>query len=519
MIKSKRRWKLLATASLLLAAAQGAARAQNCAALVHATLTGATVTSAVFVPAGPMKLDGGPGAPPPGGRPSAPPAPLSVPAFCRVKGQAAGAIGFELWLPAKNWNGRLLSLGNGGFGGFIPTGGLADGVIQGYAVTANDTGHQGQDRGWMNDPALVRDWGHSATHLVTGPAKTLVRDFYGNPASYTYFSGCSTGGAQAMEEAEFYPKDYNGIVAGSPGMAYAHLMLSFLWGLKIATAHPDSLLAPAQLRLLHQAVLDQCGSQNGVKDPWVDNPLACHFDVRTLQCPKGEGANCLTADQVQTAILMYQGPRNPRTGAVIYPGFALGSEDGWGGLQGPLARSFAIPLIGSLLYDNPRWDWHSFDWDRDVAELDRRVTPNISAVDPDLRALRAAGGKLIMYQGWSDPLNAQTLPINYRGEVIDVFAKDDGDQAEQKVDDFYRLFMVPGMGHCGGGIAPSKFDSLGALRDWVEQGEAPQRIVATQTSASLGSLPVSRPLCPYPRTAQWSGHADPNNAANFVCAK
>ena len=123
-----------------------------------------------------------------------------------------------------------------------------------------------------------------------------------------------------------------------------------------------------------------------------------------------------------------------------------------------------------------------------------------------------------MYQGWSDPLNAQTLPINYRGEVIDVFAKDDGDQAEQKVDDFYRLFMVPGMGHCGGGIAPSKFDSLGALRDWVEQGEAPQRIVATQTSASLGSLPVSRPLCPYPRTAQWSGHADPNNAANFVCA-
>lgn len=500
---------LAAMAGLAIATA---AHAGDCAALASQAAPGAEITSAAEVAAGEPAYKGAP----------------PLPAFCRVKGFAARTIGFEVWLPAAGWNGRLLSVGNGGFGGDLQYFALAQGLQQGYAVTGNDTGHQGQDRAWMRDRERVRLWGHSATHLVTAPAKAITAAYYGQSSRFAYFVGCSTGGAQAMEEAEYYPGDYDGIVAGAPGMSYARLMLSFLWGLKIATAYPDSALSPEKLQLLHGAVLKVCGDADGL----VDDPQACRFDPRTLTCKGADAPDCLTPHQVETAIRMYDGPRNPRTGERIYPGFAYGSEAdtpggganpfayGWGGIQGPLAQMFAIPLLRDMVYQDPDWDWRKFDWDHDVSALDRRVGADITAVDPDLRAFRARGGKLLMYQGWGDPLNAP-LPVDYRRQVIAVFAHGKRRAAATaEVDGFFRLFMAPGMAHCQGGPGPSKFDSLAALRAWVEEGRAPERLLAVQDRPGAPAQdpdPMTRPLCPYPQVARWSGQGSTRRAESFTC--
>lgn len=483
---------ILAAGFLFMA---GGAQAADCAGLAALTLPDARIVSAEMAPEA-----------------------KDAPAHCRVKGVAATSIGFEVWLPASRWNGRLLSVGNGGFGGQVQTAALTDGLREGYAVTGDNTGHQGDGRAWMADPARVRDWGHSAVHLATAPAKAIVQAYYGAPARFSYFSGCSTGGAEAMEEAEFFPGDYDGILAGAPGMSYAHLMLSFLWGLK--AAETGAVIPQAKLVLLHKAVLDECDGLDGLRDGLISDPEACRFDPARLTCRGDDAPDCLTAAEVHTARMIYQGPRNPRTGAQIYPGFAFGSEAdpssgaagpfayGWGGIQGPLAQMFAIPLMRDMVYRDPKWDWRSFDWDKDVADLDRRVAADITATDPDLRAF-ARHGKLIMYQGWGDPLNAQTLPADYRAEVIGVFG------AERPVDGFFRLFMVPGMAHCAGGPGLSRFDGLAALRAWVEKDQAPDRIVA-DGSPVLGPG-ASRPLCPYPKSARYEG-GDPRDARSFRCA-
>lgn len=521
-MRQARRTFVMSMVSALAVLAPRLAHAADCGALAHAALPGAKVTSAEMVEAGPMQAPAGPL-----GKMS-----FVLPRFCRVKGVAATSIGFELWLPASGWNGRLLSVGNGGFGGAQPLAALADGLKQGFAVTGNDTGHQGDDRAWMNDPEKILYWGHSATHLVTGPAKALTAAYYGAPARYAYFSGCSTGGAQAMEEAEYFPEDYDGIVAGAPGMSYAHLMLSFLWGLK-ATDRPGAALPIEKLKVLNAAVLANCDALDGLKDGLVSDPLACRFDPATVQCRDADRPDCLTAAQVETVRLIYQGPRNPRTGAALYPGFAFGSEAdpasdavspfsyGWSGIQGPLAEMFAIPLMRDMVFRDPHWDWRRFDWDRDVVEMDRRVGGVITATSPDLRRFAAHGGKLLMYQGWGDPLNAQTLPIEYRQGVIDTFAKPGGAaHARSRVDGFFRVFMAPGMAHCLGGPGPSKFDALGAVRTWVEQGAAPTRIVATTLPSPASSPPrpvLSRPLCAFPAVARYAGHGDPARAESFVC--
>jgi feruloyl esterase len=454
---------------------------------------------------------------------------LVLPAFCRVKGDVDPHIGFEIWLPEQGWNGRLLALGSGGFGGFIDDRQLASMMKKGYAVTANDTGHTGQGYAWMHDPVARRAWGHSATHDVIGPMKEIVRAFYKRGPAYSYFDGCSTGGAQAMEEAEFYPDDFNGIVAGSPGMDYSHLMLSFLWGLKSSTEHAT--LNPQKIQLLNRAVMKQCDAADGVKDGLVENPLACHFHPEKLLC-KGKNTNaCLTGQEVKTAELLYQGPRNPRSGAQIYPGFVPGSEAapqytgklvnayGWTMIQGPLARQYAIPLLKNMVFGK-KWNWKSFDFDRDVARVDHAVHSDIDATDPNLRPFQAHGGKLIMTQGWGDPYNAQTYPIEYRAQVIAVFAAREGQrEATKTVDGFYRLFMAPGMGHCLGGPGPSRIDALSAVRAWVETGKAPDKLVARTIHfpGEASTPPMSRPLCPYPQIARWTGKGSTNKAKNFVC--
>jgi feruloyl esterase len=445
-----------------------------------------------------------------------------------VEGVVDPHIGFELWMPQPGWNGRLLSLGSGGFGGTINEGQLAAAMIKGYAVTANDTGHTGRGYAWMHDPVALRAWGHSATHAVTGPVKAIVRAFYTKNPAYSYFEGCSTGGAQAMEEAEFYPGDYDGIVAGSPGMNYSGLMMSFLWGLKSTTDHGT--LSPQKLQVLHTAVMGQCDAADGVKDGLLENPLACDFHPEKLLCAGTDTGACLTREEVKTAELVAQGPRNPRTGAQIYPGFAPGSEasgeltrgrslSGWGLIQGSLAKQYAVPLLKNMVFGQD-WDWTSFNFDSDYARVESTVHADIDATNPDLRAFQAHGGKLIMTQGWGDQFNAQTYPIEYRNEVVARFAASEGpNQAVSTVNGFFRLFMVPGMGHCGGGTGPTEMDTLGAVRAWVEAEEAPDRLVAKKVSAAgAGSAPMTRPMCPYPEISRWTGQGATNDARNFVCA-
>jgi feruloyl esterase len=251
-----------------------------------------------------------------------------------------------------------------------------------------------------------------------------------------------------------------------------------------------------------------------------------------LQCNAADTENCLTGEEVKTAQLIYQGPRNPRTGEEIYPGFVRGSEASpeftgpmaaaysWSLIQGPLAKQYAVPLLKNLAFGED-WDWRTFDFDKDAAKFDAAVHDKIDAIDPDLQAFQVRGGKLIMVQGWGDPFNAQTLPIEYRDKVIAAFGAKAGKAAARKtVDGFFRLFMAPGMSHCMGGPGPSKFDALAALREWVENRKAPERLVARKTSfvPSASDVPMSRPLCPYPQEARWSGKGSTRDAANFSCA-
>lgn len=497
--------------------------AADCQGLARQVLDGAQVTSAEVVPAGLMTTPA----------PASVPVTLNLPSFCRVKGIAAPSIGFEVWLPANGWNGRILSVGNAGFGGVQPLNALAEGLLKGYAVTGNDTGHQGADPAWMKDPVKVRLWGRTSTHLVTAPSKALVAAFYGSPARRAYFEGCSTGGAEAMEEAEFYPEDYDGIVAGAPGMSYAHLMMSFLWGLK-ATEAPGALISPDKLKVLHAAVLAACDGDDGLKDGLLSDPQACRFDLATVTCKDVARADCLTLAEAETARLIYQGPRNPRTGASIYPGFAYGSEAdlssngtgpfsyGWNGIQGPLANIFAVPLLRAMVFKDPAWDWRTFDWDKDVAEVDRRVGADITALSPDLRAFRAHGGKLLIYQGWGDQLNGQTLPIKYRQVVVDRLAsKGRTAEAEREADGFLRVFMVPGMAHCMGGPGFTDFDALSAVQAWVENDNAPDVMVASRPSAasptSSSDALGTRPICRYPKSARYTGSGPATDAASFRC--
>ncbi|WP_329742140.1 tannase/feruloyl esterase family alpha/beta hydrolase [Dyella sp. A6] len=494
--------------------------------MTNAKLSGATVTSATPVAAGPftVSMQG-----------AKTQVKMTLPAFCRVQGEASPKINFELWLPARHWNGRLLSIGSGGFGGFIDLNSLGKYLRKGYAVTVNDTGHSGNGTAWMHDSKALLAWGHDATHQVIGPAKALVRDYYGKPQTYAYFIGCSTGGAQAMEEAEFYPHDFNGIVAKSPGMDYTGLMLSFLWGLKSADDHVT--IPVSKLRLLHDAVLRECDSEDGVKDGLLGDPLACRFEPESIVCKKSRHRNCLTDEEVKTAELIYQGPRDPRTGAQIYPGFVLGSEagsatlttaagdsfmlNGWTLIQGLMAKQYAIPLLQNMVFGKS-WDWKSFDWEHDVARVNDALGAKIDAMSPDLEPFERAGGKLIMVQGWDDPLNAATLPIQYRQDVISLFARGiSRKQAANVVDGFFRLFMAPGMSHCIGGDGPSKVDALSAVVKWVEHDEPPAELLATKISmpSEKPTRPlVRRPLCPYPRYARYT-KGSPDIPQSFRCVR
>lgn len=466
-----------------------------------------------------------------------PPFLQNLPVFCRVEGVAtpvAGSrIGFEIWLPAGEWNGRLLMLGNGGYSSSLPYVQMAARMQQGYAVLATDTGHRGDDPVFARGrPEAIEDWGHRAVHESLRHARTVITRFYGETPRFAYFAGCSTGGHQALMSAQRYPADFDGIVAGAPGHNRTHLNAGFLWQFLSnhgPTTGAETVLPASKLQVVNDAVLNACRKNNGSlsgglpSDPYLDDPLACDFDPASMLCPGDEAADCLTQRQVDVLVALYDGPRNPRTGDRIYFGQTPGSEaaggppgmPGWS-LYWADPRQPGRPARASFwqywAFRNPQWDWWTFDFDDDMRVTDERLAEDVNAMNPDLERFRQGGGKLIQFHGLNDPVVPATDSISFYARVRASLGSE--------IDDFYRLFLAPGVEHCQGGPGPDTFDLLGPLVGWVESGEAPDRIVATrfEGGARSGKVGYRRPLCPYPEYAEYRGTGNSDRAESFVCS-
>ena len=442
-----------------------------------------------------------------------------LPAFCRVAAEIRPTtdsdIKIEVWMPASGWNGKLQSTGNGGWSGAIGYPAMGQALDRRYATAGTNTGHDGGSGSFaLGHPEKLIDFGYRAVHLMTLEAKAIISAYYGRGPTLSYWNACSTGGRQGLREAQQFPNDYDGIIAGAPANYMTHLEAWTLWAPAAMNATPESSIPREKFALIHQAVLAECDSLDGAKDGVIEDPRNCHFDPKTLLC-KGEDANrCLTAAQVQTAQKIYEPATNPRTKAIIYPPFEPGSELGWTFFAGPNPPSVATDLFKYETFKDPTWDWHTFDFDKDVALADKVDDGVLNTLNPNLKAFFARGGKLIQYHGWADSLIAPRNSINYYESVV---AKLGG---VSKTDNDYRLFMVPGMGHCSGGEGATNFDMVTALEAWREHDEAPEKIIATkyvQNNPAAG-IEITHPLCPYPQTAQYKGDGNTNEEANFVCA-
>jgi feruloyl esterase len=490
----------------------GSASAQTptaCDALGKLTLPNATITAAVPVDAGTFRAPGA----------AATAAPMNTPAFCRVAATLAPTpeshIRIEVWLPpAAVWNGKFLGTGNGGAGGVISYPALAAGLQKGYATTNTDMGTSttGLDFGFgVGHREMVVDWGYRATHLMTVAAKTIAKAYYTRDPQQSYFMGCSTGGHQAITEARRYPDDYNGIVAGDPANNRVRLHMNGYWAYEATHDDPASYIPPAKLPMINRAVLNACDALDGLTDGIIDDPRKCTFDVASIQCKGDDAADCLTAPQVAAMKKIYQGPRNPRTGEQIFPGMYLGSEVNPLGLDRTLANAPGsgrpAPPPGLAIWTN--WKGPGYDWDKDASMVIGELSPVLDDADPDLSAFRKHGGKLLLYTGWADPLIPAADLMNYYGSMQKKMG------GPQSTAEFARLFMVPGMGHCAGGNAPTRFDALAALEPWVEKGAPPDKMIAAQVVQ--GETKRTRPLCVYPQVARWNGTGSQDDAANFSC--
>jgi hypothetical protein len=476
-----------------------AAPAPACEQLASLNLTNASVTLAHAYPAGAASDF-------PSGRS------FQVPAFCRVavtaKPSSDSDIKVEVWLPDA-WNGKLLGTDNGGFSGAINYAGLAGAIAKGYAGVSTDTGHAGDQMDFgIGHPEKIVDWAHRAVHEMTTIAKAVVEKGRGRAPLHSYFTGCSTGGQQALSEAQRYPADYDGIVAGDPGNNRVNLIYGFLWSwLATHDANGKAMLPAAKLPALAKAVLAACDKNDGVEDGVIGDPRTCHFDPAALACTGAEADSCLTPPQIEAAKKVYAGAR-AHDGRQLYPGWAPGSESGWGQYITNPSAPVRLGLFRDWVFENPSWDPRSFDWDKDVATVDAAF-PVLNAMSTDYAAFNARGGKLIMYTGLADPVVSPLDTIEYYETVVRV---NGGLDATRR---FYRFFPVPGMAHCGGGAGTSTFDALAALEAWVERGIVPETIPASRQVN--GRVDRTRPLCAYPAVARYQGSGSIDDAASFSC--
>jgi feruloyl esterase len=443
--------------------------------------------------------------------PDAPSALPQLPAFCRVvlklKPTTDSDIGSEVWLPT-HWNTKLLVLGNGGWGGAINDyEDMAVALRRGYAVAATDDGHS--DRGArfiLGHPARFIDFAYRAEHETTLTAKALIQALYARTSSRSYWQGCSAGGREGLIQAFRYPDEFDGIVAGDPANVRRNAWA--LWLAKQALSDPAAYIPPGKYALIHSAVLAACDANDGLQDGLIGEPESCHVDFSSLQCGAGDSPQCLTAAQVRTAQTMLTPATTPR-GEVLFPRLEPGTELRWGRLiAGPQPLDLFVDQFRYVVYQDPNWDWRSFDLERDAAKANA-IDRDVDEMDPHLAAFAKHGGKLILYHGWADQQVAPGSTVEFY-QAVRTLSPD-----PKQADHWVRLFMVPGMGHCGGGEGPDTFDSLSALENWVEQGKAPERIVAAHLSG--GRVDRTRPLCAYPQVSRYNGSGSIDDAANFTC--
>jgi feruloyl esterase len=463
----------------------------------------------------------------------------AVPEFCRVQGvltpTSDSHIEFEVWMPVSGWNGKYLGTGNGGFAGSIGYTALAEAVANGYAASSTDTGHEagGTEGAWaLKHYEKMVDYGYRAIHETAEKSKALMTAFYGDAPKWTYFSSCSNGGRQALMEAQRYPGDYDGIIAGAPANYFTHHLAGFVWNAQALEG--AGYIPPAKLKLIEDAALTACDADDGVKDGLIGDPSKCHFDPAALAC-KGEAAdNCLTEAQVAALKKIYAGPKDSK-GTQLFPGYQPGGETGLGGwaawitgfAPGKTAQlAFANGFFGDMIFQEAGWDFRKMNFDRDMKIADDKGARIFNATDPDMKAFKDRGGKLLLYHGWSDAAIPPTNTIQYYESVVRKMGR-------VEAGEFVELYMVPGMQHCGGGPGPNDFGALStraaeadhsmikSLEQWVEKGTAPAKIIATKYKGDgnpASGVVRTRPLCPYPMVAKYAGAGSVDEAANFSCA-
>ena len=509
---------LLATAGAsmgLLLAAAGPAAAKDCADLAGAALPDGKIISATLVPAGEFQPPPSGFGPPPGVAGSGFKA---LPAFCRIQATLTPTpdsdIKVEVWLPASGWNGKFVGIGNGVWAGSISYPELGRTLAQGYATGATDAGHVGNGLSGdfaVGHPEKLIDFGYRAVHGMTLAAKAAVRDYYGDGARKSYWNSCSTGGRQGLMEAYRYPKDYDAISAMAPANPMTDLMTQSLWAGYQAVRTPGAGLSQSKLVATHKAWLSKCDGADGLVDGIVSQPKACRFDPAVVQCKTGDGPDCLTADQVQTLRAIYEGPRDPKTGKQVLPGFPPGSE-----LQLAILISAPEPFPVATSYmrllvfgDRPGWDFRSFDYGSDTLKARAYGASVLDVQAGGLKPFFAQGGKLLLSHGWTDGLIPANNTVAFYGRLS---SKLTASQKQRQL----RLFMVPGMNHCGGGEGASTIDTLAAIDAWASGGPAPERLLATRP-ATPKQPAISRPLCPYPQASRYKGKGPTDEAASFAC--
>jgi hypothetical protein len=448
--------------------------------------------------------------------PGMPPAAYDkLPPFCRVAGTirptADSDIRFEVWLPASGWNGKFVGTGNGVWAGSITYFSMVEPLLQGYATAATDDGHQGSplDASFMaGHPEKLVDFGHRAPHEMTVAAKAVIARFYGKKADRSLFVSCSTGGRQGLMEAHRYPQDYDGISSMAPANPMTTLMMSSLWTGYATLKDAASRIPPPKFALVHKAAVAACDADDGVKDGIISAPRRCRFDAAALQCKGAEGPDCLTAPQIQALRAIYQGPRNARTGKQIYPGFEPGSEMMFPiQTAGPEPFGAATTYMKSLVFKDASWDFKRFDYDKDVTLAIQVGGAQLDVPPTGLDAFFAGGRKLLLSHGWADGLIPPLSTVNFYGDLSRHLGP-------KKSAEDARLFMIPGMGHCAGGDGPFVFDAISTLDAWVGSGRAPERIVVSNPP---GAPVRTRPLCPWPKEATYSGHGSTDDQKSFSC--
>ena len=447
---------------------------------------------------------------------------------CRVSGVIGRSTAFTAMLP-KKWNERMVMGGNGGYAGTINRGALAL-ASDGYLTVSTNTGHDrspgGGARWALNDPERQVDFGYLAVHRTADVARSLAKVFYGREPRYSYFSGCSNGGRQALMEAERYPADFDGIVAGAPAAFMSATGAAFLKNTKAAFPDPTyfdrPLITQANLDLLSSKVLEACDALDGVRDGVLNDPRDCKFKLSSIKRCRGDNpaSDCLTSAQAAAIARIYASTTDSR-GGVIYPAQPFGGENlrgGWPfwitGRDSSLMSEVHMPTAQAMfvtegakyfVFNDSTWDYsrYSGSFSHDA----KRWAEILDADNPDLSRFAARNGKLIIWHGWSDPALNPVATIGYYNRVI---ARD------VRAPGYARLFMEPGVLHCGDGPGPSEVPWMGVIRDWVESGRAPEQVIATKADSS-GKTIRSRPLCAFPRRAVYRGRGSTDDAANFVC--